>query len=533
MGGWRSRGLRWVTVAVVLVIAAVAVTGALLTRDASQHEEHKLLRERASEIGLILADAFSGVQTQMSTTAAETSLNGADKRAFMAAATALFPPQPGASAALAKVSGPAGSAVRLVAVDGTLPATTTGSQATLIRRALSVQPAGVATAAFQDGGVQVLGLAYPLSTGNLVVYREIPLHPTTAGSTATRGQPFRELSVALYAAHTQNPAALVLATGGQTPLTGTTATAKAAFGADTWLVVIKATTPLVGSLSANSFWLVLAGGLVLAAALGVLTEALLRRRDYALRLVDERTDALQKSMLALEDAQEQLVRQARLAAIGQLASAVGHELRNPLGVITNAHYLLHAELEQRAEDGAMRHLSIAEREVGAATLIVSDLLDFAKAREPLTAPVKVTDLITEVLGVVPPPTGVTVVRRDESGCPPALADRDQLRQVLLNLVTNAFDAMPSGGTVTLAAAADDGGVRITVADTGIGMDAETRARMFEPFYTSKARGIGLGLAVTKRIVDGHRGTITVESSPGAGATFTVDVPAAAMEPVHP
>jgi signal transduction histidine kinase len=532
MAGARSRGLRWATVAVVLVIAAVAVTGALLTRDASQHEERKLLRERASEIGLILADAFSGVQTQMATTAAETSLNGADKHAFMSAATALFPPQPGASAALANVSGPAGSSVRLVAVVGTLPSTTNGAQAALIRRALSVQPAAVASAAFQEGGVHVLGLAYPLSTGNMVVYRQIPLHPTTAGSATTRGQPFRELSVALYATRTQDPAALVLTTGGQTPLTGATASAETAFGGDTWLVVIKSTTPLVGNLSANAFWLVLAGGLVLAAALGVLTEVLLRRRDYALRLVDERTDALQKSMLALEDAQEQLLRQARLAAIGQLASAVGHELRNPLGVITNAHYLLHAELEQHAEEGAMRHLSIAEREVGAATLIVSDLLDFAKAREPSTAPVDVADLLTEVQDVVPAPTGVTVVRHDEPGCPPALADRDQLRQVLLNLVTNSFDAMPGGGTLTLGVARADGGVRITVADTGAGMDAETRARLFEPFYTSKARGIGLGLAVTKRIVDGHRGTITVESSPGAGATFTVEVPAAEMEPAR-
>jgi signal transduction histidine kinase len=529
MIGVRKSALRWSTVGVVLLIVAIVVGGSFATRRATQSEERHLLQERASEIGLILTDSFSTLQGQLSTTAAETALNGANARAFNAAAMALIPPQPGASTALATASGP----VRFLAVAGSLPSTAVGPRATLIRRAASLHPAALTSAVYGEGSAHVLGLAYPVGVANLVIYREIALDPTAAGTATARGQPFHELTVALYAGRTQSPTSLVLTTtGGAVPLRGTVALASTAFGADSWLVAINATSPLIGTFAANAFWLVLAGGVVLALAIGALVESLLRRRDYALTLVDERTEELSASVVKLEEAQEQLLRQARLAAIGELASAVGHELRNPLGVITNAHYLLRSQIEQHGGEGMARHLATAEREVGAATLIVGDLLDFARAREPVTAPVSVSELIDEVEGVIPAPRGVTVSRNDIAGCPPALADRDQLRQVLLNLLTNAFEAMPDGGQVTVSVGESGGRVQVTVADTGVGMDDEVAARVFEPFYTRKARGIGLGLAVTKRIVDSHGGTISVQSSPGAGSTFTVDLPAVVREPAR-
>jgi signal transduction histidine kinase len=524
MASNRARGLRWATVATVLVIAIVAVVSALATRSGTRSEERNLLKERASEISLILTDAFSGLQTQMATTAAETDLNGANGRAFKAAAAAVFPAQPGvpASTALAKVSG---GAVRFIAVDGTLSSTANDVQAALIRRALDLTPAAVTSKASGEGSMRTLGLAYAVGTRNLVVYREIALDPASAGSATAQGQPFEELIVALYAGTTADPSTLVLNTG-PTPLTGTTERATAPFGADSWLVVIKAKQPLEGAFAARAHWIVLGGGLLIALILGALAEALLRRRDYALGLVDERTAELSESVKQLEQAQEQLLRQERLAAIGELASAVGHELRNPLGVITNALYLLRAQSEQSGNDNTARHLATAEREVGAATLIVSDLLDFARAREPVTAPVDVPALMTEVEGVIPPPPGISVVRDDAADCPPALADRDQLRQVLLNLLTNAYEAMPDGGAITVSVRPIGDRVQIVVRDPGTGMDAETAARLFEPFFTRKARGIGLGLAVTKRIIDSHHGSITLATEPGAGTTFTVDLPTA-------
>jgi signal transduction histidine kinase len=529
MSGTVRRSLRGATIAVVLVIAAIAVIGTVATYHGARSEEHDLLKERASEIGLILTDAFSSLQSQLQTTAAETALNGASASAFRAAVTAIFPDQPGASTALARVTG---TSVRYLAVAGTLPATPGPANAALIRRALTTEPKPlVVSAASGEGATRTLGLAYPVGTGNLAIYREFSLNPQTIGAAATQGQqPFEELSVALYAAATPDPSSLVITTQAATLTGGSVARATAPFGADTWLVLIKARSPLEGTFAANTYWIVLGGGLVLAVVIGALAEALARRRDYALALVDERTAELETSVSKLEQAQDQLLRQERLAAIGELASAVGHELRNPLGVITNAHYLLRAQLEKSGgTESTARHLTTAEREVGAATLIVSDLLDFARAREPVTAPVDVAELIDEVEDVIPPPAGITIRRETASAVPAALADRDQLRQVVLNLVTNAYEAMPDGGVITIGAAVVDDRVRVTVTDPGLGMDAETAARVFEPFFTRKARGIGLGLAVTKRIVDSHNGTITVTTAPGAGTTFTVDLPVADAE----
>jgi two-component system NtrC family sensor kinase len=127
------------------------------------------------------------------------------------------------------------------------------------------------------------------------------------------------------------------------------------------------------------------------------------------------------------------------------------------------------------------------------------------------------------------------MRDDEPDLPAVRADRDQLRQVLLNILSNAYEAVqaaaqagmgPNGGSVTVRTASSDGKVSIAVVDTGIGMDEETRAQMFEPFFTRKTRGTGLGLAVTRRIVDSHGGVIHIDSAEGRGTTFTVEFPIA-------
>jgi signal transduction histidine kinase len=217
------------------------------------------------------------------------------------------------------------------------------------------------------------------------------------------------------------------------------------------------------------------------------------------------------------------VLQERLAAIGQVAAAVGHELRNPLGVLTNALYLIRARVPEPEREAVGRHLDIAEREVAASANIVESLLDFAREREPATASVDLADLLEEALSVAPPPADVRVERRIET-LPSIRADRQQLRQVLLNLLTNGYEAMDGSGTLTLDARPVNGHVELRVADTGTGMDPETAARVFEPFFTTKAKGIGLGLPVTKRIMEMHGGTIVAESEAGAGTTFVLTVP---------
>jgi signal transduction histidine kinase len=274
-------------------------------------------------------------------------------------------------------------------------------------------------------------------------------------------------------------------------------------------------------------WAILAAGLLVALLATGIVETMARRREYADDLVATRTQELEHSLVELAAAHDQLVRQERLAAIGQLASTIGHEMRNPLGVISNAVYLLRNDLGPEPTEAAKRHLATAEREISAATVIVSDLLEFARQREPVPDDVDVPGLLDEVLAVLPPPGGVTVTPIDHSRNVTVRADRDMLRQVLLNLVGNAYQAMPDGGTVTVAAQATDGAVQISVRDTGTGMSDEVQSRLFEPFFTTKARGVGLGLVVSRRIIEAHGGDITVESEKDVGTEFRIVLPAIA------
>ena len=135
--------------------------------------------------------------------------------------------------------------------------------------------------------------------------------------------------------------------------------------------------------------------------------------------------------------------------------------------------------------------------------------------------------MNEVLESSPPPDGVDVIWKPPDPAPIALCDRDQTKQTLLNLLSNAYDALPaSGGSVALEVAGHNGRVTMTVADDGSGMSAETRSQLFEPFFTTKSRGIGLGLAVTRRLVSANQGTLDVQSSLGTGTTVTVSLPRA-------
>jgi signal transduction histidine kinase len=329
----------------------------------------------------------------------------------------------------------------------------------------------------------------------------------------------------LYAAPDADPDSVVLSTAGFRS-DARTASRPVQAGRDQWLVTVSARQPLVGSVAERQPWLVLVAGLATTLLLAALVEVLLRRRRYAMTLVEERTGQLEETIRELDAAQEMLVRQERLAAIGQLSSAVGHELRNPLGVLSNVVYLLATKLG-RDDPWLDRQLRTAEREIGVATLIVSDLLQFAKPREPIFAQVELPALADEVLSVAPVPQGISVVRNWTDDLPPVRADRDQLRQVLLNLVTNAYDAMPDGGLLALSARADAQGVALSVGDTGPGMADDVRAHIFEPFFTTKAKGIGLGLAVTRRIVEAHGGSIDVRSS-GTGSSFEVRLQAATV-----
>ncbi|MGA9350428.1 MAG: ATP-binding protein, partial [Anaerolineae bacterium] len=230
-----------------------------------------------------------------------------------------------------------------------------------------------------------------------------------------------------------------------------------------------------------------------------------------------------------ERLQEQLVRQEKLAVLGRLAGGVGHELRNPLGAINSGVYFLNMALEE-PDPEVKETLEILQKEVKTSEMIISSLLDFARTKPPTRRKVDVNDVVQEALSRTTVPENVEVVSQLDETLPIILADPDQLGQVFGNIILNAIQAMPEGGQLVIKTSEvseklpKSEWVTVSFTDTGVGISEESLSRLFEPLFTTKAKGIGLGLAVTKTLVEGHGGSIEVQSELGKGSTFAVRLP---------
>jgi len=509
--------LRLISVVTLIVLGGAVVASSLVVQGAIRDQERVLLQERAGEAASVLASTFAGIQDSLVLLGTIAVADQGRPSSFASAARSVITTSSEGVLVTARRGTSmvvTAAAVNAPAVGQAIPA----DQEQLARRALST--IGMVSGVLLDGSHRWLAFAVGNAAGpGTVVWYRVAFSPTA--SAQIPAGPWGDLNLALYLSSRPEPAALLLATTKNLPLAGGVQY-PFAVGADTWLLVANSPTPLVGTLAQDTPWLVLGIGALVAVLVTTVVEIQGRRRAYAAALVEERTVSLRQAVTDLEQAQAQLVRQEKLAAMGQVASTVGHELRNPLAVIMNVLYLLEATAGAGASEAMRRHLATARRETSAAALIVSDLLDYAAGRAPMLAPVQLADLVAEALTVVPPPTGVEVVQHVEPGTA-INADRDQFRQLLLNLISNGYDSMPDGGVLDVSARSSGDWAQITVTDTGMGMDEETKARIFTPFYTTKSRGIGLGLAVTKRVVEAHGGTISVQSTPSVGTSFTVAV----------
>ena len=225
----------------------------------------------------------------------------------------------------------------------------------------------------------------------------------------------------------------------------------------------------------------------------------------------------------LRDTQEELNNKEKLAVLGELSGGVGHELRNPLGVISNSVYYLKSVLPD-ADEKVKEYLEIISSEVHSADKIISDLLDFSRIKPTMAERVDVSEMITKILEKQPAPEGIVVSAKVDPDVLQIFVDPLQIQLVLANLVTNAFQAMPKGGKLTIRAHAKNGRVHLSIADTGIGIPKENMDKIFEPLFTTKARGIGLGLVTSKRLVEANGGSIEVKSKEGHGSIFTVILP---------
>ena len=226
--------------------------------------------------------------------------------------------------------------------------------------------------------------------------------------------------------------------------------------------------------------------------------------------------------------ESQLIQSEKMAAIGQLAAGIAHELRNPLAIVMNALY----DLRQLVDTGNPEiadDLHIAEEEIGRAQAIIKNLLEFSRESGVDLEPIDVNDLLTRTLQLMQKYLQDNGVRVTSSlgPIPPCLANQNAMRQILLNLITNAVQAMPRGGELTLSTAlVDDNVIRLKVRDSGIGIPSAHLQDIFNPFYTTKApgQGTGLGLSVVHSILQRYKGAIHVESEVGRGTTFTIDLP---------
>ncbi len=253
-------------------------------------------------------------------------------------------------------------------------------------------------------------------------------------------------------------------------------------------------------------------------------------QDAALAIRRSLNTLLDLDLAIIEDAYAaeyaaRLQRSERLAAIGQVAGGIAHELRNPLNVIkTSVYYLLNARTPSVSKTA--EHLQRIERHVVTADSVITALSDFARMPLPNLRPVELAACLREVLEVMTIQETIRVSSDIPLTLPRALADVEQLRIVFGNLLRNAREAMPEGGDLTLRAAAVGKCVEVAVTDTGVGIVPENLSRILEPLFSTKARGLGLGLALVRAILEKNQGSLGVVSELGKGSTFTVRLPLA-------
>ncbi len=234
--------------------------------------------------------------------------------------------------------------------------------------------------------------------------------------------------------------------------------------------------------------------------------------------VRDRTAELQKAQL-------DLVRNEKLATLGQVSGGIAHEIRNPLNAVkTSAYFLLHAK--NPSQEKVLVHLQRIDRQVTLIDNVITALSDVAKLPDANLRAVDIEILLRAVAGAATIPSNIRKVFEFGTSLPKAMLDENQIPIAFRNLIRNARDAMPDGGELTIGAHFEDGYLHAFVADNGVGIPADKLETILEPLYTTKARGMGLGLAITRAVAKRNKCEITIKSSEGKGSRFTIQIPIA-------
>lgn len=522
--GWLS-GPAWVVLAVLLATTAAGVE---LARRAAAEEEDRRLEEASSEVALVVATALAEGRSSLAALAGLAAA-GTTPEVFEEAALPLLEGRVGGIAALRR-SGSTWEVVHLVGRTEPSP----------WLRALADRAASTGayvTAVARRGDRNHVGYAVPARGGEVVVVRDIEAEPDQVETLG--GETFEDLDLALYAAPEPDDEALVRRTAPAVPITGDRVETPIPAGIDRWLLVARARVPLAEPLTRASPWLTGAAGLLLAATITALVDALARRRAYAAAQVEARTAELE-ALLRERSELEASARRAGAEAIAanrsksEFLSRMSHELRTPLNAVLGFAQLLELEDLTPSQRESVDQILKGGRHL---LTLIDEVLDISRietGRLPLSPEaVPVVDALEEVLALMRPLAerhGISLVIEEPGACEAhAFADRQRLKQILLNLLSNAVKYNRVGGRAWVTCRATPDRVAISVHDTGPGIAEEDLDRLFAPFERlgadrSDVEGTGIGLALSRRLAEAMGCTLTVESEPGRGSTFTLDLP---------
>jgi signal transduction histidine kinase len=266
--------------------------------------------------------------------------------------------------------------------------------------------------------------------------------------------------------------------------------------------------------------------LAFLAVTGYLTQSLAEAHRVQARKAQAAADQLAEANRNLQEAEAAVRRSERLAALGQLSGGLAHELRNPLGTIRASAEMLVKNLPQD-NSLASELVGFISAETDRINSLVTRFLEFARPLELRPVEAELAEVIDRAVAQLErhsPPCQVTVYKNYSPDVRPFPFDTELLERLVFNLLLNAAQATPPGGAITVKTRPVDGNVELTVIDRGSGIASEYRESIFNPFFTTKSDGVGLGLAIVSKIVDLHHGTMAVESEPGKGSVFRVYLP---------
>ena len=521
-----SRTARFAPPALFVVLAVLTVVASVVLHDSAQQQEHRLLHERAGEVGAFLTSSVGTLGSQLGLVGTVYETDGAHGRAFQTISAEY---SAGGRGNLAIVG--AHGVVRAATGKGLAPgATVTGARATLVERATKVK--GFVSAVITGASPSDRGLAFAQALpGGIVVYSETPIGPVKA-SKSTPNSPFNELEGTIYIGTKPTASQILTTTTLKLPIKGTVDSREVTVGADTWLVVLASREPLVGSLAVAVPWIVLGLGLFGSVIVSLVIALMLRRRAYAMHLVAERTAVLEQTMTELDAARE--TAETANQSKSEFLSRMSHELRTPLNAVLGFAQLL--EIESLTEDQSE---SVTQIVKGGRHLLelINEVLDIARIETGHLAlsaePVLPSEVVSDVLDLIRPlavERSVTITANLGAADAYVLADRQRLRQVLLNLLSNAVKYNRVGGSISIGCdRRDPTHVRISVTDTGTGIPLESQAKLFQPFERLGAEqtnieGTGVGLALSRRLTEAMGGRLDFESTVGRGSTFYVELP---------